>query len=204
MQKKSQWNAKYIWREPTLEETGNKVSDVQFTSVRKECISLNSIEFDWYCNAWKAYLLQQALPWRFPARLLFSQYWYYTHTAMLHCGQEALEIQSWWGLPTYDSNLPFKHRLFFSIFEAYLLVKPCLGHCVCVCEAEQIDAYGNWSIPRLRNGWFDSILLTRLPAVQIREVESHLDLNMLRFSKKIMENRSWHRMEKLIWYDLMR
>lgn len=59
-----------------------------------------------------------------------------------------------------------------------------------MCEAEEIDAYGNWSIPRLRNGWFDSILLTRLPTVQIREVESHLNLNILRFSKKIMENRS--------------
>jgi hypothetical protein len=203
MQTKSQWNAKYIWREPTLEETGNKVSDVHarvYARNTSAWIHLNSIG-----TVMLEKLTFSNKPFHEgfqPDYILFSQYWYYTHTAMLHCGQEALEIQSWWGLPTHDSNLPFKHRLFFSIFEAYLLVKPCLGHCV--CEAEEIDAYGNWSIPRLRNGWFDSILLTRLPTVQIREVESHLNLNILRFSKKIMENRSWHRMEKLIWYDLMR
>ena len=46
MQKKSQWDAKYIWREPTLEETGNKVSDVHarvYARNTSAWIHLNSI-----------------------------------------------------------------------------------------------------------------------------------------------------------------
>ena len=50
--------------------------------------------------------------------------------------------------------------------------------CLCVCEVELIDVDDNGSIPWLRNGWFDCILLLRLPAFQICEVESYLNLSI--------------------------
>ena len=87
MQTKSQWNAKYIWREPTLEETGNKVSDVHarvYARNTSAWIHLNSIG-----TVMLKKLTFSNKPFHEgfqPDYILFSQYWYYTHTAKLWSG----------------------------------------------------------------------------------------------------------------------